>query len=139
MPVSQPMVRELEMEEGQPSRFKATFEVLPESEVGEYKDIKVEESDVQVSDEEVESELKRLQERQGSYDPVDEDRPLENGDFGQVSFSALPKEPTAETDAQGEAKAPQPGEMDGILVGIGGANTVPQFSEKLSGGKPGEQ
>ena len=139
MPVSQPMVRELEMEEGQPIRFKATFEVLPQIELGEYKDIKVEKTDVQVSDDEVESELKRLQERQGSYDPVDEDRPLQDGDFAQVSFSALPKEPAAEEQPQGEAKAAQPVQMDEVLVEIGGANTVPEFSKNLSGVKPGEE
>src|SRR5258708_39543441 len=116
MPVSQPMVRELEMEEGQPIRFKATFEVLPEIELGEYKDIKVEKTDVQVSDEEVESELKRLQERQGSYDPVDEDRPLQGGDFAQVSFSALPKEPAGEEQPQRAAKAAHPAQMGEVQV-----------------------
>ncbi|HWX55457.1 MAG TPA: trigger factor [Verrucomicrobiae bacterium] len=143
LPVSQPIVRELEMEEGQPIRFKATFEVLPQIELGEYQDIRVEPAAVEVKDEEVEGELKQLQERQGSYDPVDEDRVIRDGDFAQVSFQAIPQqavpEDAASQETQQEAKPPQPVQMDEVLVEIGGANTVNEFSENLRGAKPGEE
>lgn len=36
--------------------------------------------------------LKRLQERQASFDPINEDRPLQDGDFAQISCQAIAKE-----------------------------------------------
>ncbi len=139
MPVSQPIVRDLEMEDGQPIRFKAEFEVLPQIELGEYRGIKAEHPAIHVTDEEVENELKQLQERHGSYDPVDEDRPLQDGDFAQVSFQAVPKESEpVEGEAAVETK-PQPIQMDEVLVEIGGANTVNEFSTNLRGTKAGEE
>jgi trigger factor len=167
-PISQPLVRDLEMEIGQPIRFKATFEVLPEIELGPYQEIKVEKTETSVSDEEVEGELKRLQEQRTSFDPVDEDRPLQDGDFAQISFKAMPKSAPA-LEPQGEANVPQveadvvegepaqareaepqgeptvkksetPAEaMEAVLVEIGGANTIAEFSENLRGLKPGDE
>jgi trigger factor len=137
-PMSQPIVRELEMEEGQAIRFKAAFEVLPRIELGAYNDIRVERTAVNVTDEDVVGELTRLQERQGSYDPVNEDRALADGDFAQVSFEALPKE-AAENPAPADAKPQQPIHMDEVLVEIGGVNTVNEFNENLRGKKPGDE
>jgi trigger factor len=139
-PMSQPIVRELEMEEGQAIRFKAAFEVLPKIELGAYNDIRVERTTVNVSDEDVAGELTKLQERQGSYDPVDEDRALVDGDFAQVSFEAVPKEEAAAEGVAPEgAKPQQPIHMDEVLVEIGGANTVNEFNENLRGVKPGDE
>lgn len=152
-PVSQPHIQALETEPGQPIRFKAAFEVLPDFELGPYQDIKVERPNIKIADEEVEAELKRLQERQATFDPVDEDRGAKDGEFAQVSFSALPQEGTAaaavepKADAKSEGqpkqseagKAAQPVQMNEVMVEIGGANTLPEFSENLRGVKPGEE
>jgi trigger factor len=110
-----------------------------------YHEIKVEVPEIQVTDEDVDAELKHLQERQASFDPVDEDRPLRDGDFAQVSFEAIPKEATPETasgaEESGVAKpiASQPVKMDEVFVEIGGANTQAEFSENLRGAKPGDE
>src|SRR5205807_5076977 len=103
-PISQPLVRDLEMEEGQPIRFKATFEVVPEIELGQYQEINVEKPETAISDAEIENEIRRLQEERTSFDPVDEDRPLQDGDFAQISFTAKPKAAPA---PQGEPSAAQ--------------------------------
>jgi len=134
-PVSQPVVRDLELEEGKPLRFKAAFEVMPEIDLGDYSAIKAEKPDVTVKDEEVESELKRLQEQQASFDPVDDERPLKEGDFAQVSFQASPGEPAVNE----EGKAAQPVQMDEVLVEIGGSNTIPEFTQNLKGARAGEE
>ena len=157
---AQPLVSDLEMEEGQPIRFKAIFEVLPEIALGPYQEIKVEKPETAVSDDEVETELKRLQEQRTSFVPVDEDRPLQDGDFAQISSRVMPKTaPAAESQgelpaagAQGETPATEPeggpaaaqGEAptqegeEGLLE-IGGPRTIPEFSENLRGAKPGEE
>lgn len=152
-PVSQPFIYDLKGGVGEPVRFKAVFEVVPEFELGAYQEIKIEKPQVKISDEEVDTELKRLQERQASFDPVNEERGAEEGEFAQVSFTALPKEgaaTTTETPAESKpeagenevapaATAVQPVEMNDVMVEIGGANTLPEFTQNLRGVKPGEE
>jgi trigger factor len=159
-PVSQPHIYGLEFTPGEPIKFKAAFEVLPEFDLGDYKAIKVEKPDVTVTEEEVDHELKLLQEKQASFDPVDEERGAEKGEFVQVSFEARPKnlvddEPEAGSDeaksaeaepveekataAEGAEQAAQPVQMEEVLVEIGGANTIPEFTKNLEGAKAGEE
>lgn len=151
-PVSQPHIYGLEFTPGEPIKFKAAFEVLPEFELGDYKAIKVEKPDVTVTDEQIDNELKLLQEKQASFDPVDEERGAKKGEFVQVSFEARPKnladdEPeadeakTAEEAAapEGAEQTPQPVQMEEVLVEIGGANTIPEFTKNLAGAKAGEE
>src|SRR5262249_8059804 len=146
--VSQPRIYALEAEPGQAIRFKAAFEVLPDFELGNYNDIKVEKPNIAVADADVETELKRLQERQASFDPVNEERGAEDGEFVQVSFQAIPNDaasPEASAEKPGEQPSPesqppaQPVQMDEVLVEIGGVNTIPEFSQNLRGTKPGEE
>jgi len=145
VPVSQPRVTELHLESGEPLRFKASFEILPEFQLAPYDDIRVSTMDTNVSDEEVETALKNLQERQATFAAVEEERPLAAGDFAVVSFKGTPKE--GEADAKpGDADAPKVGEagskpveVEEIMVEIGGENTIPEFTENLRGAKAGEQ
>jgi trigger factor len=155
-PVSQPHIYGLEFTPGEPIKFKAAFEVLPEFDLGDYKAIKVERPDVTVTDEQVDHELKLLQEKQASFDPVEEEGGAQNGEFVQVSFEARPKnladdEPEVENaEAKSEetkavespdqkAADVQPVQMEEVLVEIGGANTIPEFTKNLAGAKAGEE
>jgi trigger factor len=163
-PVSQPHIYGLEFTPGEPIKFKAAFEVLPEFELGDYKAIKVEKPDVTITDEQVDHEIKLLQEKQASFDPVDEERGAQQGEFVQVSFEARAKnladdeseaEAAEAADAEAaEAKseetesaespeqedaAAQPMQMEEVLVEIGGANTIPEFTKNLAGAKSGEE
>jgi len=150
-PVSQPHIYGLEFTPGEPIKFKAAFEVLPEFDLGDYKAIKVEKPDVTVTDEEIDHEIKLLQEKQASFDPVDEERGAQNGEFVQVSFEARPKNLADDEPEAAEAKdaaaenpeqkdaAAQPVQMEEVLVEIGGANTIPEFTKTLAGAKAGEE
>ena len=150
-PVSQPHIYGLEFTPGEPLRFKAAFEVLPEFELGDYSSIKVEKPQVKVSEEEIDTEIRKVQERQASFDPVNDDRGAESGEFVQVSFEAMPKAPenektgTTAEDASPSSESAEPGkvaqpvQMDEVLVEIGGANTIPEFSEHLTRAKAGEE
>ena len=171
-PVSQPSIYGLELTPGEPMRFKAAFEVLPEFELGDYDEIKIEKPVIAVTGDEVEAEIKQLQERQASFDPVNDERGAETGEFAQVSFEALPaaampvglEGADAETEQKSESagaegtaaekkasvektsvekagteKSTQPVQMDEVLVEIGGVNTIPEFTQYLSGAKAGEE
>jgi trigger factor len=134
-PISAPSITDLHAEPGQAIRFTASFDILPEFELGDYKSIKVETPAIQVAEEEVETEIKMLQERQASFDPVDPERPLVDGDFAQVSFTAIPKADQSKPDE----KAAQPVQMNDVMVELGSPNTVAQFSEHLLGAKVGDE
>ena len=127
IPVSQPRVTDLHIHDGEPLRFKATFEVMPEIKVEGYKELRAEKTDVNVTDQEVEDALNNLREQHAAYNSI-EGRPLADGDFAQVSLNGEPKD--------GEGK---PVHMDDILVEIAGKNTMPEFTEHLRGASAGDE
>ena len=159
--ISQPNLKDLKFTDGEPMSFTAEFEIMPEFKVEHYKELKAEKQTVTVEEKEVEAALTELQERQSSYDPV-EDRELKDGDFAVASFTGQPKglativakkaEIAAKKakDAGDESAEPnmaavppaenvEPIELKEVLVEIGGANTVKEFSENLRGAKTGEE
>ena len=129
VPVSQPRVTDLHIHEGEPLRFKASFEIMPEIKVEGYKELRAEHPAIEVKDEEVEEALNSVREQHATYTSV-EGRPLQDGDFAQASMDGRPK--------QAEDKT-QPVHMDEVLIEIGGKNTVPEFSEHLRGANAGEK
>ncbi len=127
VPVSQPRVTDLHIASGEPLRFRASFEVMPEIEVTGYQELRVDKPDTAVSGQEVEDYLAQLREQHATFTPVEE-RPLADGDFAQVSFEGRPKDSDA-----------KPVNVDDVMVEIGGSNTVREFSDNLRGARPGEQ
>jgi trigger factor len=79
-PLGIPVVSDLQFEEGQPLRFKAEFEVMPEFNLPEYKKIKVKKKIISVSNQEIDKALEELQEKSAEYVPV-ESRGVMDGDY----------------------------------------------------------
>lgn len=131
-PVSQPRVTDLHLHDGEPLRFKAAFEVLPEIKVEGYKELRADKPEIAVAEADVEQAINDLRERHAKFDAV-EGRALADDDFAQVSLDGTPK---AEEAASGEA---QPVHMDEVLVEIGGKNTMPEFTENLRGASVGDE
>ena len=127
LPISQPRVTDLHLHDGEPLRFKAEFEVMPEFEVSGYTEIVPEKTDATVTDEEVEQALNNLREQNATYAAVEEDRAIVDGDYAQISFKGTP------------AEGSDPVEVPEALVEIGSPNTVKEFSENLRGAKVGEE
>ncbi|HEY3927161.1 MAG TPA: trigger factor [Candidatus Koribacter sp.] len=127
-PISQPQVTNLHLHDGQPLKFTAEFEILPEISTEGYQSIKVEHPQVTVADEEVEETVSNLREQRATYDPI-EDRAAGDGDFVQISFEGRDK-------ADPEAK---PVEVPSIMVELGGKNTVDEFTTNLRGTKAGDE
>jgi len=143
-PVSQPRVTDLHLHDGEPLRFKAAFEVLPEIKLEGYKELRADKPEIVVSEEDVEKALADLRERHASFNPV-EGRALADGDFAQVSLDGNPKPGESESEIKSETKAgTKPGEgqsvhMDEVLVEIAGQNTMPEFTQHLRGANPGDE
>ena len=95
-PISQPQVTDMNLEDGQPLKFKAVFEVLPEFSVEGYEQIKVAKPDTALTEEEFNAELDRVRDSRATMEPVTEDRPLVIGDWAQISFRGDVKNEVAE-------------------------------------------
>jgi trigger factor len=133
-PVASPQVSGLpaEIRPGEPLRFKATFEVLPQFEVSGYEELRARRPDVVITEEEVSAAVEDLREKQATYTVV-EGRPLQNGDYAQISFTGTPQSGAAEA-----GRERQPVRVNEVLVEIGGFNTVPEFTENLRGTEVGD-
>lgn len=140
-PVSQPRVTDLHIHEGEPLKFKASFEIMPEVPLPEYKEIRAEQTDTAVAEQEVDDAVKHLREQHASYATIDEPRELKDGDYAQVEVNGHQKTAApagSEEPKPEEAKPEQPIHLEEVLVEVGGTNTVKEFSENLRGAKPGE-
>jgi trigger factor len=132
LPVSQPRVTDLNLHDGEPLKFTASFEVLPGFKIAAYDDLHIQRLDTTVSDEDVENALHNLRDQHATYSAVEEERPLADGDFAVVSFKGTPEENEQNADSK-------PVEVDEVMVEIGGTNTISEFTENLRGAKAGEQ
>jgi len=98
-PAGSPVVTELFFEEDQPIKFKAQFEIWPEFELPEYKNIKVNRKKISVTANDVKTTLDDLQKRSAQYIPTEE-RGVVDGDYIVTEITsqdigtkkALPKE-----------------------------------------------
>lgn len=137
--VSQPQVVDMKMEDDQPLWFKAEFEVMPEFSVEGYQDVKVEKPNSAFTDEEFAAEVERVRESRSTMEPVEEDRPLADGDWAQISFTGN-VQPAAENENAAETtpdNTPLTGED--VMLEVGGSNTLPAFNEALRGAKVGQE
>ncbi len=138
VPVSQPRVSDLHIHDGEPLRFKASFEVLPEVPVEGYRELRADKPEISVSDEEVEQALNNVREQHATYTTVD-GRTLAEGDFAQASLEGKPKEGDGKPKEANDTEPAKPVHMDDVLIEIGGKNTVPEFTKNLTGASAGEE
>ena len=83
--VSRPEIDIITMEKGQDLKFTATVQTKPEVELGKYKGIEIEKIEYNVKKEDIENELKSMQEQNARLVTVD-DRAAENGDTATIDF-----------------------------------------------------
>jgi len=124
-PVSQPQVDKLEYQEGQPLKFRASFEVLPEFTLGNYKSLEIEMPEMTITDESVANTLAEMQQRAATFTPV-EGRPVQDGDFVQVKLLGAP-------EGGGD-----PLQAESVLCHVGAEETMQPFNENLRGANIGD-
>jgi trigger factor len=128
-PVGQPQVTELTIEDGAPLHVKAVFEFVPVFSIDGYQSVTVDKPSVEITEEEFQHELDQLRDSRATIEPVEEERPLKDGDWAQITY-------TGKIEGDSDA-APIAGED--TLVEIGGKDTVEAFSAALRGAKPGQE
>ncbi|MFC4409865.1 trigger factor [Chungangia koreensis] len=125
-PVDQPSIDLDDIEKGKPVVFKATVTVKPEVTLGDYKGLDVKKQDTEVTDEEIEEQLKDQQQRFAEL-VVKEDAIVE-GDTAVIDFEGF---------VDGEAF--EGGKAEGYSLEIGSGSFIPGFEEQLVGLKTGEE
>jgi trigger factor len=125
VPVTRPEVDKVEFKEGEPLKFRAVFEVLPEFELGNYKGLEIQVDAVEAGQAQVDKVVEEMRERAATFVPV-EGRAAKDGDFALIKLSGLP-------EGGGD-----PVEADNIMCHIGAEETLESFTENLRGTNPGE-
>lgn len=126
-PIDQPKIDIVTMEEGQPFVFKATVEVKPEVTLGDYKGLTVERPTAEVTEADVQEELKRLQNRHARLITVEEGE-VQNDDTVMLNFAGY---------LDGEQF--EGGTAENYSLVIGSGSFIPGFEEQLIGVKVGEE
>ena len=124
--VSNPEIDIVQIEAGKPFIFTATVAVKPEVTLGEYKGVEVKKADLTVTDEEIEAELKKEQEKNSRTVNVD-DRAVENGDMIKLDFEGFV-----------DGVAFDGGKGENYDLTIGSNSFIPGFEDQLVGAKIGE-
>ncbi|RTR27354.1 trigger factor [Robertmurraya yapensis] len=126
-PVDRPEIDVEQVEQGKSLIFKATVTVKPEVKLGEYKGLEVEKVDTEVTAEDVEAELKSLQERHAEL-VVKENEKAVDGDTVVMDFEGF---------VDGEAF--EGGQADNYSLVLGSGQFIPGFEEQLVGTAAGEE
>jgi len=125
VPVTRPEVDKVEFKDGEPLKFRAVFEVLPEFELGDYKNLTVQVDEIPAGDAEVEKAVEEMRERAATFVPV-EGRAAKDGDSVLIKLKGLPTE------------GGEPVEADNVMVPLGAEETLASFTENLRGARAGE-
>ncbi|WP_295159350.1 trigger factor [Selenomonas sp. AE3005] len=127
-PVTRPDIDIVTLEEGKDLVFKATVTPRPEVTLGEYKGLKVEKKVAEVTDEDVEKQIKTFQDRQGKMVDAPEGSAVKDGDFTTLDFEGF---------VNGEAF--EGGKGQDYPLQIGSGSFIPGFEDQLIGAKIGEE
>lgn len=124
--VSQPEIDVTQAEPGKAFIFTAEVAVKPEVTLGEYKGLEVPKSETEVTDEEIEAELKKEQEKNSRTITV-EDRGAENGDIATIDFEGFV-----------DGTAFEGGKGTDYPLTLGSGSFIPGFEDQLVGAKAGD-
>ncbi|TKI56476.1 trigger factor [Brevibacillus antibioticus] len=126
-PVDRPEVDVTQMEQGKNLIFKATVTVKPEVKLGDYKGLSIEEKDFSVTEESVDAELKRMQERHAELVAVEEGA-AQTGDIAVIDFEGFQ-----------DGVAFEGGKAEDYSLELGSGTFIAGFEEQLAGLNIGEE
>lgn len=108
--------------------FTVNITVKPEVEVGEYKGLKAAKEEASVTGEEIDQEIKNLQERNARMITAEEGKAVEDGDIAVIDFEGF-KDGVAFEGGKGE----------NFELKVGSGQFIPGFEDQVIGHKAGEE
>lgn len=127
IPVSDPKVEESTFEEGKNMELTIKVTLKPEPELGEYKGLHVEKKEVEVTDEQVDAQIKDMMGRDAKMVVAEEGAVIEKGDFAIIDFAGTVD---GEPFSGGEGK--------GYPLEVGSNSFIPGFEDQLVGLSKGD-
>ncbi|GKV54452.1 trigger factor [Sporosarcina sp. NCCP-2222] len=126
-PIAQPEIEVEKIGKGETLVYKAHVQLKPEVKLGDYKGLEVKRQDTEVTDEEIEAQLKDRQQAFAEM-VVKEEGAIENGDTVNLDFEGF----TGGEPFEG-------GKAEGYDLEIGSGSFIPGFEEQMVGMKVGEE
>ena len=127
-PVSHPRIESDAVKRGEPLKYSATVEVIPEIDVKDYKGLEVKKERFVSDDAPVEARLNEMREGMAELKPLEEGKCAEVGNFVVIDFvgsvDGIPFEG---------------GSAESYQLELGSARFIPGFEDQLVGAKAGEQ
>lgn len=127
IPVSDPKVEESTFEEGKDMELTIKVTLKPEPELGEYKGLHVEKKEVEVTDEQVDAQIKDMMGRDAKMVVAEDGAVIEKGDFAIIDFAGTVD---GEPFSGGEGK--------GYPLEVGSNSFIPGFEDQLVGLSKGD-
>ena len=124
--IGRPSLEDMQISEDNIVTLTLSTEVYPEVTLGQYKGLEVEKAEAAVTDEQVDAELKRMQNNVASTETVE--RAAEMGDTANIDFEGF------------DAGVPfEGGKGDNFDLKLGSGSFVPGFEEQVVGMTAGEE
>lgn len=127
VPISQAHISDVVFEENKPISFTARVDVFPKVELNKYKDFNFKKVTVEISDADIEDALITLQERDITYEPVENRDTVQKGDVAVIDF-----------EGKKDGVAFDGGTAKGFSLNIGSGQFIPGFEDGVVGMKKGE-
>lgn len=127
VPISQAHISDVVFEENKPITFTAKVDVFPKVELNKYKDFNFKKVTVEISDGDIEDALITLQERDMTYEPVENRDTVQKGDVAVIDF-----------EGKKDGVAFDGGTAKGFSLNIGSGQFIPGFEDGVVGMKKGE-
>ena len=124
--VSQPKIDVVQIEKGKNFIFTAEVALKPPVELGKYKGVKIDKIDREVTDEDIDKEIKREQEANARTITVT-DRPIQDGDTAVIDYEGFVGD-----------EAFEGGKGENYPLVIGSGSFIPGFEEQLIGKNSGD-
>ncbi len=125
--VSQPKISVVQLESGKPFVFEAEVAVRPEVELGTYKGVEVSKADTEVTDADIEEELKKVQDQNSRTVSID-DRAVKDGDMTVIDFEGFV-----------DGVAFDGGKGENYPLTIGSHSFIDNFEEQIIGMNIGDE
>lgn len=125
--VSSPSIDVVQIEAGKPFIFTAEVALKPEIKLGKYKGVKVDKTDAEVSEEEIEAELNKERENNARNIEVT-GRAVKDGDMTVLDFEGFV-----------DGVAFEGGKGENYSLTIGSGSFIPGFEEQLVGAEIGKE
>lgn len=127
IPVSDPKLEASTFEEGKDMELTLKVTLKPEPELGEYKGLHVEKKEAVVTDEQIDAQMKELQNRNAKMVVAEDGAVIEKGDFAIIDFAGTVD---GEPFSGGEGK--------GYPLEVGSNSFIPGFEDQLVGLSKGD-